>query len=190
MSKIKTPCPIPFTEYKFNKFFHPVENRYYVHLYPVDRKSGLHKRSMSYARYLMSVHLGRELDRHREHVDHIDNDQTNDVIENLQILTPEENNAKAGKGITLLDLVCDFCGENFQREKRQSGLSKGYKKNYCSRKCSGKASTPPTKKKLEAKDIKHGTKSSYSYHGCRCTECTEANTLRNKQYRESKKVAG
>ena len=43
-----------------------------------------------YARYLMAVKLGRFL-RKDEQVDHIDNDRTNDVIENLQILSQTEN---------------------------------------------------------------------------------------------------
>lgn len=43
-----------------------------------------------YARYLMAVKLGRFL-RDDEQVDHIDNDKTNDAIENLQILTQTEN---------------------------------------------------------------------------------------------------
>lgn len=52
--------------------------------------------TISYARYLMSVKLGRLLTDH-EHVDHIDNDKTNDLIDNLQILTPEENRDKYTK---------------------------------------------------------------------------------------------
>ena len=50
-------------------------------------------RTMSYARYLMSVKLGRFL-KPDEHVDHIDNDKTNDSIENLQLLSRKENTNK------------------------------------------------------------------------------------------------
>lgn len=49
--------------------------------------------TISYARYLMSVKLNRFLDRNEE-VDHIDNDKTNDSIENLQILSSKENKEK------------------------------------------------------------------------------------------------
>lgn len=44
----------------------------------------------AYARYLMSVKLGRFLEKD-ETVDHIDDDHTNDSIENLQILSRLDN---------------------------------------------------------------------------------------------------
>lgn len=87
--------------------------------------------SISYARYLMTCHLGRQLESH-EHVDHIDNDKTNDVIENLQILTQSENNKKASKGKTMLTLVCPICGNLFTRQRNQLT----HKTNpTCSRRC-------------------------------------------------------
>ena len=49
--------------------------------------------TIALARYRMAIKLGRML-RDDEQVDHIDNDKTNDDIENLQILSPEENRAK------------------------------------------------------------------------------------------------
>lgn len=49
--------------------------------------------TIAYARYLMSVKLGRFL-KADEEVDHIDNDPTNDTIENLQILSGEANRNK------------------------------------------------------------------------------------------------
>ena len=52
--------------------------------------------TVSYARYLMAVHLGRFLDAN-EQVDHIDEDKTNDSIENLQILSCAENLRKNAK---------------------------------------------------------------------------------------------
>lgn len=53
------------------------------------------KFSKPYARYLMEVYLGRLLDGRNETVDHIDGDKTNDVIENLQILTLSDNVKKS-----------------------------------------------------------------------------------------------
>ena len=49
--------------------------------------------STQYARYLISVHIGRFLEP-SEHVDHIDNDKKNDDMSNLQVLTLAENNIK------------------------------------------------------------------------------------------------
>ncbi len=108
------------------------------------RKDGS-KTSMSYARYLMCCKLGRFLEKN-EHVDHIDNDGMNDVIENLQILSPKENNAKKNKfyGIEpekLIELICPICGVYFKRPSRNTKhkLQKG-KTPCCSRKCGGKFS--------------------------------------------------
>ena len=49
--------------------------------------------STLYARYLLAVKLGRYLTA-TETVDHIDNDPTNDDVDNLQILTRDENTRK------------------------------------------------------------------------------------------------
>lgn len=51
------------------------------------------KYSTLYARYLLAVKLGRYLTKD-ETVDHIDNNPLNDSVDNLQVLTREENAAK------------------------------------------------------------------------------------------------
>ena len=98
------------------------------------------KTSTSYARYLISCHLGRYLKK-SEHVDHVDNDHTNDTLSNLQILTPLQNNLKRGIKITYIDLLCPICNKSFRREKRQvqNKINRG-KKPTCSRVCGGKKS--------------------------------------------------
>lgn len=52
------------------------------------------RRTVSYPRHLMMVHLDRELE-YWETVDHIDEDFTNDDMDNLQILTRAENIQKS-----------------------------------------------------------------------------------------------
>lgn len=95
--------------------------------------------STSYARYLMSCHIGRYLEKD-EHVDHIDNDKMNDVLENYQILSRIENNRK-NRCRTFISLICPICGEEFSKEKRQlSSKIKQGKKPTCSRRCGGKVS--------------------------------------------------
>lgn len=97
------------------------------------------KTSTSYARYLMSCKLGRYLSKD-EHVDHIDNDSLNDTLDNLQILTPAENNIKKNENLgikkTLIKLKCPNCHEEFNRPARNINhkLSKG-KQPCCSRSC-------------------------------------------------------
>ena len=73
--------------------------------------------STQYARYLMAVYLKRYL-RPEEHIDHIDNDKTNDNLNNLQILSLHENNIKTHKKPDIC-LVCPVCKKPFTRSCTQ-----------------------------------------------------------------------
>lgn len=55
------------------------------------------RQTQSYPRYLMEQHLGRKLETW-EQVDHIDEDPTNNSVDNFQILTVAENNRKSNVG--------------------------------------------------------------------------------------------
>lgn len=96
-----------------------------------------HRTTMSYARYLMCKHEDRWLDK-EEVVDHIDNNQLNDVIENLQILTHTQNVQKSAKPVQYLELVCGFCEKEFVRERRHVVHTKRKLPICCSRSCSAK----------------------------------------------------
>lgn len=93
--------------------------------------------TISYARYLMSVHLGRKLKK-IETVDHINGDKLNDSLENLQILSNEDNIKKSARGKTMATLKCPVCLNLFTKEKRQTHLVKGGNPTCCSRNCSYK----------------------------------------------------
>lgn len=99
--------------------------------------------TISYARYLMSVHLGRELSKD-EHVDHINNDRTDDRLENLQILTLAENSAKEAKrrGRILVEYECPVCKLIFTRRISNSNRIPCRKRSIicCTKRCSGKLS--------------------------------------------------
>lgn len=97
--------------------------------------------SMSYARYLFSVKLGRKL-LPQEHVDHIDNNKLNDIVDNLQLLTPAENNRKERllKGITRSHtlITCPVCNKEVLKRTNQVKIKiKAGQKPCCSRKCGG-----------------------------------------------------
>lgn len=98
--------------------------------------SNTDRTTVTYARYLLGVKIGRYLTE-QEEADHINNDCTDDSIENLQVLSIEEHKAKTKlhvEGRTYLDCVCSYCGKEFQREKRHmQGL-----KTLCSRSCNAK----------------------------------------------------
>jgi endogenous inhibitor of DNA gyrase (YacG/DUF329 family) len=89
----------------------------------------------------MEQHLGRSLLK-EEHVDHINNDFTDDRIENLQILSPRENNLKqaALNPRKLYKFVCPSCGEEAVKflNDVKGNAKKGRKGPFCSRECAGK----------------------------------------------------
>jgi hypothetical protein len=127
---MKITLQTPYKEnWKFGYLVINPENRRTVILF----NNKKHRSSVSYARYLMAVHLSRYLTK-EEQVDHIDNNKTNDDINNLQILTRKENNLKSAKGITWIDMICPKCNKNFKKELRH------YRHNHhcCSRSCGSK----------------------------------------------------
>ena len=105
----------------------------------------LSRQTMSYPKYLMEQHLKRAL-LASETVDHINNDFTDNRIENLQILTQAENSTKEmqrpERAKKFYEFICPMCGTfavkplNFVKGNK----SKGRAGPFCSRKCAGIAS--------------------------------------------------
>lgn len=95
--------------------------------------------TISYARYLVSVKEHRLLTK-IEHVDHKDEDKTNDALSNLQILTKVENNAKSRKARNItrkyVSMICPACKEEFDRAQNKTHLGKKGKYTACSKMCS------------------------------------------------------
>jgi hypothetical protein len=89
----------------------------------------------------MEQHLGREL-LPEEHVDHINNDATDNRIENLQILSQGDNNRKSAKPASYKLFSCPVCGVDFELDTRTynwNQLKRGKAGPYCSRHCAGTA---------------------------------------------------
>lgn len=100
--------------------------------------------TISYARYLMGVKLGYEVPDHLE-VDHIDDDKTNDDINNLQLLTQEENKLKEQYRYIMFEQVrygfyCAYCTNSFilTEAEVKARLAQGRVYAFCSRSCSAK----------------------------------------------------
>lgn len=95
----------------------------------------------SYPKYLMELHIGREL-TDDETVDHKDDDFTNDDLSNLQILTRRENVLKqhARKPAIILSLLCVHCGAEIIRSARveRRRIKRGSRGPFCSTSCSSK----------------------------------------------------
>jgi hypothetical protein len=145
LTKTKIDLEYPYNEHYIAGYLNTnSEPRRVVLLVDKNKKQS----STSYARYLMSCHLKRFLSKD-EHVDHIDNNRLNDVIENLQILTQQENNKK-GKRRKWIKYVCNGCGEVYEKLHNQSHLVKSDSlTSSCSRKCARKSQTKNTREELK-----------------------------------------
>lgn len=116
------------------------ENRKYVCL--VNSLDG--RTTISYARYLMCVHLGYTLSPDLE-VDHIDDDKSNDAITNLQILTKEQNLLKQHYNYVMNKQVsygyCSaHCNIHFILTEREVKMRVAQNVQYafCSRSCAAR----------------------------------------------------
>lgn len=116
------------------------ENRKILDLF----NSNSERTTISYARYLMGVKLGFEVPEEYE-VDHKDNNKTNDDINNLQLLTQEQNLLKQQWWYNAMIQVwhifpCSYCHGLFYITDRQlkGRRSQGVEHEFCSRSCSAK----------------------------------------------------
>jgi hypothetical protein len=188
-------APYPYNEYhKGRVFFHKKTGRYYVYLKPLNKNNGPKPTSTSLARYKYSIHIKRKLKK-TEHIDHKDENKINDDLDNLQILTPKENNRKhiksKGKETKYVDKICHICECRFKLLKRyfKSKSSKGQTVFCCSKTCAGKNKKITQKgiKRKTTKEIPHGTKNGYSHWKCRCILCKEAHNRYCREYRRRKR---
>lgn len=146
-----------------------------------------------YSRYLMQVHLGRVLSP-EEQVDHINEDKTDDRIENLQILTRQKNIAKAARakwGETRIKFICPACGREAEKDGNEirKNRKQGKSGPYCSKRCAGRATYENPWSKKAGHAIVCGTRTKYRY-GCRCTECRAANTADARTRRNNERPSG
>jgi hypothetical protein len=90
-----------------------------------------HAFSLAYAKYLMSVQLGRQLEPY-EIVHHKNENPLDDSLENLEVVSHGLHGAIHTNGWKMKVFVCQSCGKEF--ESRDDGQ---YRK-YCSRECFGR----------------------------------------------------
>ena len=100
---------------------------------------GKKKTTLSYPRLVMAKHLGRDL-LPTETVDHIDNDFTNDTIENLQLLSLIDNVKKNHKLIEWFTFNCPVCHKEVKKtaSRVRGNRKQGKAGSFCDKKCARK----------------------------------------------------
>lgn len=129
----------PWDNWWIYRVWHEKEKRFMANL--VNKEHTKVRTTTAYARYLMSTMLGRFLGE-TEHVDHINNDRSDDSISNLQILTFKENSDKYNKFYRAtnpkwVELECSFCNRKFEylQKNHKYRKAKGQLNFYCSTTC-------------------------------------------------------
>lgn len=89
------------------------------------------RKGMLYARYIWEDAHNMQVPKGYE-IDHINNDKTDDRLENLQILSKADNIRKSHPKKNLIELVCPICGKPFMFEARNIST---HPNPCCSKKC-------------------------------------------------------
>lgn len=99
-----------------------------------------HLTTKSYARFLYEQEHGL-IDKNLDlTVDHIDENEQNDVLNNFQLLTRAENIRKSAKKAKMFIGICPICNKEFTKQMRDvTGNQKRQNKAgpFCSRHCAG-----------------------------------------------------
>lgn len=121
-------------------------NRNYVKLV----KDGLNKEiSFHLAKALMTVQLGRLLSSD-ELVDHINNDKTDDRVENLRIVTRADSSSEDSVRRETDPVKCHICGKDHNLNKEQFGIYTNYNMAIaCSPECKAELKKLPLARRRE-----------------------------------------
>lgn len=129
---------ILYEGYKIYGPYKRKDNRQHVVAY----KSKYFKYTISYPRYLMEIHLGRYL-KISEDVHHIDNDVTNNALENFEIVNKRLHVSNHNRVYNFVTLFCVGCGKEVlldpiqHRQLESNRRNKGTMGPYCSKSCNG-----------------------------------------------------
>jgi len=131
-------------------------------------------------RIIMENYINRLL-KTNEIVHHKNGDPNDNNINNLELMLSSEHTRLHKKiNNNLIKLLCEFCGKEFERSKKNIHNDK----HFCCRshimKYYGKINKKRNKKQIE--NIQHGTYSRYR-RGCKCKLCKEVQAKRIYEWR-------
>lgn len=113
------------------------------------------RRTVSYPKFLVEEHLGRQLDPDLETIDHMDSNFDNNDITNLRIVPRKEHSGDDTRRVKPVEFTCAMCKNTFQRSPRLV-RDKAKKKKagpFCSRSCAGKYSRKLQLKLIDKMDV-------------------------------------
>lgn len=98
------------------------------------------RRTVSYPKWLMEMHLGRKLDKDLETIDHLDGDFTNNDLNNLRVVPRDEHSADDTRRVKNIKFTCAWCNKDFERSPRlvRDKSKKNKAGPFCSRQCAGR----------------------------------------------------
>lgn len=139
-------------KYKSAYLVHHKDNRKRVYLVGYDGS----RKGMSYACYLWEGYNNQQVPSGMQ-VDHINNDKTDDRLENLQLLTPQENVKKyvdnekdEGRIVEYVKKTCPICGKEFNFLRRNRNIRPN---PSCSKECGYKKMILTRNKNKEKRNV-------------------------------------
>lgn len=110
---------------------------------------GTKRQTVSYPKWLMEQHIGRELTPD-ETVDHKDRNFTNNSLDNLQILTRAEHTSLDVRRVKVVEVVCIGCSKKLVRRGGDvHGNAKAGKAGPFCRPCAGTYGANVRNKRIE-----------------------------------------
>ena len=121
------------------------------------------RRTVSYPKFLVEEHLGRELDPNLETIDHWDSDFNNNDLSNLKIIPRQQHSANDTRRVKLVKFNCVWCNKEFERSPRlvRDKSKKKCAGPFCSRICVGKYSRSRQLKLVDKFDVQPAVDSEY-----------------------------
>ena len=121
------------------------------------------RRTVSYPKWIMELHLGRKLDPNLETVDHIDSNFENNDLDNLRLVERSQHSGDDTRRVKLVKFHCAWCDKEFERSPRliRDKAKKNKAGPFCSRGCAGKYSRMLQLKLIDKLDSQQAIDSEY-----------------------------